>query len=49
LATEKITLFQLENFLLKSADILRGKSERTKTLKTLDGFLGGLGYLGGEA
>lgn len=46
--TEKITLSQLENFLLKSADILRGKSERTKTLKTLDGFLSGLGYLGAE-
>ncbi|MBT9438465.1 MAG: hypothetical protein GAS50_04650 [Desulfobacterales bacterium] len=47
--TEKITLFQLENFLLKSADILCGKSERTRTLKMPDGFLGGLGYLGGEA
>jgi len=49
LATEKITLFQLENFLLKSADILCGKSERTKTLKMPDGFLSGFGYLGGEA
>jgi hypothetical protein len=48
LDTEKITLFQLENFLLKSADILCGKSERTKTLKMLDGFLGGFGYLGAK-
>ena len=44
--TEKVTLFPLENFLLKSADILRGKSKRTENLKTLDGFLSGLGYLG---
>ncbi|MBW2738884.1 MAG: hypothetical protein JRE64_08555 [Deltaproteobacteria bacterium] len=48
MATEKITLTQLENFLFKSADILRGKSERTETLKTLDRFLSGGGYLGGE-
>jgi len=49
LATEKITLSQLENFLFKSADILRGKSKRTENLKTRGGFFSGLGYLGGEA
>jgi len=49
LATEKIMLSQLKNFLFKSADILRVKSKRTENLKTLDGFLSGLGYLGGEA
>jgi len=46
LDTEKITPSQLENFLFKSADILRGKSKRTKNLKTLDGFLCILGYMG---
>lgn len=30
MTTEKITLFQLENFLLKSADILRGKMDASE-------------------
>ena len=48
MATEKIMLSRLENFLFKSADILRVKIKRTENLKTLDGFLSGWGYLAGE-
>ncbi len=32
MTTEKIKLFQLENFLLKSADILRGKMDACEVL-----------------
>ena len=39
---EKITLSQLESFLLKAADIER---KREETLGQLNGFLEGLGYL----
>ena len=39
---EKITLSQLESFLLKAADI---EWKREETLGQLNGFMKGLGYL----